>query len=90
MIATNAAQAASIQALKASGSIVRIEPQAFVQLARKAQDPLVVRAPAGFLGGSHAYMMPYRGLTFYTKSKVLLDLPRTAEIIEAGSIWMPA
>jgi len=88
--AVAAAYAATIHALKASGSLIRIDPRAFEQLVRKASEPLVVHAPGGFFGGSHAYMLPYKGLTFYTKSKLPLDLPRNAELIEAKSIWIPS
>lgn len=85
----SAAYAATVNALRASGTLVRLEPRAFEHLVRKAAEPLVVRAPAGFLGNSFSYMMPYKGLTFYTKSKIALDLPRTVELIEAASIWIP-
>ncbi len=64
------AAAAVAQAIKASGAIVSMEPDAFVQLVARIDEPLVVRAHSRFLGERFEYLVGYRGLVFYTKAKV--------------------
>lgn len=90
-MSTAAHMAAMMQAVKASGAIVRLEPTAFERLAGKAEDPLVVvRHGDGMFGERWEYLMGYKGLAFYAKSKTRLNLPGRAEVIEAKSLWMPA
>lgn len=84
-----AAQAAIAKAIKASGVLVKIEPDAFVDFAAFSDDPLIVRAKAGFLKRKHRYMMPYRGLAFYCDTRQPLDLPAGVHLIDAGKIWVP-
>ena len=47
-----------------------MEPDAFVQLVARIDEPLVVRAHSRFLGERFEYLVGYRGLVFYTKAKV--------------------
>lgn len=82
------AAAAIAQAIKASGAIVRVEPDEFVKLAQRAENPLVVTAKA-FWGG-FSYLMSYKGLAFYAKSKEPLRLPAEAELVLAKKIWVPS
>lgn len=84
-----AAAAAIANAIKASGSIVRMEPQTFAALLRKIDKPLIVYAQGGLFSGKHQYLTSYKGLTFFTKSREQIDLPRTVEVIVANKIWMP-
>lgn len=84
-----AAVAAIIQAVKASGAIVRVEPDAFRGLVSRNPSGLVVRAPAGLFSNRHAYLMSYKGLAFYTKSHEPIALPATCEMVEARKIWVP-
>ena len=85
-----AAQAAIAQAIKASGAIVRVDEEAFAGLLTRGDRPLVVAADGGWLSKSYQYLTPYRGLVFYTKSKLPLDLPAGCERIDARKIWIPA
>jgi hypothetical protein len=86
-----AAHAAIIaNAIKASGAIVRVEPEDFAALLRKADRPLVVYAEGGLISTNHQYLMNYKGLTFFTKSDEQIDLPRTVEVVVADKIWIPA
>jgi hypothetical protein len=85
-----AAHAAMIQAVKASGSIVRIEPQEFLKLVNKSESPLVVTAPGGFFRSHIKYLTSYKGLAFYTQSSTPLSLPYKAEVVAARTIWMPS
>jgi hypothetical protein len=84
-----AAAAAVAQAIKASGAIVRVEPQDFLYILRRQQEPLVVHAEGGFLSTSYLYLSSYKGLAFFTKSPAPLDLPNDCEVIQAQKIWIP-
>jgi hypothetical protein len=84
-----AAHAAMVQAVKASGTIVRLEPEEFLKLVAKCEAPLVVTAPGGFFRKHTKYLTSYKGLAFYTQSPTPLSLPYKAEVVVARTIWMP-
>lgn len=84
-----AAAAARIQATKASGVIVRVEPDEFFRIVGRQQEPLVVYATGGFFSTNYQYLTSYKGLAFFTKSSSPLILPASCEIIMAGAIWVP-
>jgi hypothetical protein len=84
-----AAAAAIAQAIKASGAIVRVEPDDFRSLLRRHEAPLVVHALGGFLVRKHRYLSSYKGLAFYTQSAEPVELPVRCELVEARSFWMP-
>lgn len=86
--AAHVAYAATAQALKASGTIVRVEPAVFVSLVARADAPLVVVAHGGILRKRFRYLTSYRGLAFYAESPTQLALSK-AEIIAAKSISIP-
>jgi hypothetical protein len=87
--AAAAAHAAMIQAVKASGTIVRLEPGEFLKLVNKSESPLVITAPGGFFRSHIKYLTSYKGLAFYTQSPTPLSLPYKAEVVAARTIWMP-
>lgn len=89
MAAAGAAAAAIAQAIKASGVVVKIDPDEFSKILRLAKDPLIVIAEGGLFGKTYQYMMSYKGLAFFTKSKEVLSLPTGAEVVAAKSIWVP-
>jgi hypothetical protein len=84
-----AAAAAIANAIKASGAIVYVEQRDFEQILNKISEPLVVYAQGGFLSAKHKYLTSYKGLFFYTKTKVPINLPGTVETILAKKIWIP-
>ncbi len=88
-VAGGAAAAAIAQAIKASGAIVRVEPQEFEQILRRTDRPLVVCAIAGLLTKHYRYLTGYKGLVFFTKSQTELMLPGSAEVVWAKKIWVP-
>ena len=88
--AAAAAYAAMVQAVKASGVLVRVEPDAFLKILGKNREALVVTAPGGFWNRSYQYLTSYKGLTFFTKSNIQLMLPGGVEVVAAGQIWMPS
>ena len=69
-----AAYAAIANAVKASGVIIRVEPDSFMKILDKTKDPLVVTARGGFIKASYRYLTSYKGLAFYTKSSTPLSL----------------
>ncbi len=87
---TEAVIAAAIaQATKASGVIVRMEPEQFQQLLYRISQPLVVVALAGVLRKKYQYLVGYRGLAFFTASVEQIHLPGGCEVVEARQIWVP-
>jgi hypothetical protein len=90
MNATAAAVHAAIaEAAKASGAIVRIQPEEFRRLLQKAPEPLVVVQEGGIFSTKYRYLMGYKGLIFYTSSKEQLGLPSGASLVKASRIWIP-
>jgi hypothetical protein len=89
MAAGGAAAAGIIQAIKASGVIVRIEPGEFAKLTSRAIDPLIVVAEGGLFSKNYQYLMSYKGIAFFTKSATPLTLPVGTELVTAGRIWVP-
>ena len=83
------AAAAVAQAIKASGVIVRVEPEDFLSILQRHQEPLVVQATQGFFSTSYQYLSSYKGLAFFTKSAVPLALPAKCEVVLAQKIWIP-
>ncbi len=90
MAAAGAAAAAAIaQAVKASGVVVRLEPEEFAKLLGRMPAPLVVSAKGGLFGTRYQYLTSYKGLAFFTVSRQPLPLPGGAELITAGRSWIP-
>jgi glycerate kinase len=83
-----AAAAAIAQAIKASGAIVRVEPEEFEKVLARAEAPLVVTAESRFLRTTYKYLTSYKGLAFFTKARYPLALTG-CEIVAARSIWIP-
>ena len=86
---SSAAAAAVAQAIKASGVIVHVEPDAFQVILEENSEPLVVHAFGGLFTKHHKYLMSYRGLAFFARSQHPLDLPDECPVVEAKTIWIP-
>jgi ABC-type hemin transport system substrate-binding protein len=84
-----AAEAARAKAIKASGTIVRVEPSQFEAILAKQPDLLVVTAEGGVFSTNYQYLTSYKGLAFFCKSDAPLKLPETIEVIAAEKIWIP-
>jgi len=89
MSAAAAAVAAMINAIKASGTIVRVGAKEFSAILAKTKTPLVVQHEGGVFGKKYYYLTSYKGLAFHTKSKTPLNLPGDIELIAAKAFWMP-
>jgi hypothetical protein len=84
------AENAIADAIKASGAIVRVEPGDFEAILDKTEAPLVVVAQGGVFKTKYHYLTAYKGLIFYTRTPLPLELPRKAELIIARKIWVPS
>jgi len=89
--AAGAAAAAAVraQAIKASGVIVRVEPEEFQKLLHHNAGGLVVHAEGRLFSPGHKYLMGYKGLAFYTTTRDPLPLPGTCDVVETNKIWIP-
>jgi hypothetical protein len=87
--AAAAAGAAIANAIKASGVLVRVEPQEFAKILGLTKEPLIVIAKGGFFGTNYQYLMSYKGLAFFAKSSAELNLPADAEVVRANRISIP-
>ena len=84
-----AAAAAAAMAIKASGTIVRVEASEFERILTLQPGLLVVSAKGGIFSVKHQYLTSYKGLAFFTESAAPLTLPVTAEVIASRKIWIP-
>ncbi len=87
--AAAAGAAAIANAIKASGVLVRVEPQEFARLLGLTKEPLIVIAEGGLFGKNYHYLMSYKGLAFFTKSRIALQLPGDAQLVSASRISIP-
>jgi hypothetical protein len=84
------AAAAIANAIKASGAIVRVEPEAFLEILTRAETPLVItNEQKVFFKVSHQYLTSYRGFVFHAKSPTPLTIPDWCEVVTAKSVWIP-
>lgn len=79
-----------VQAVRASGVIVQVEPQAFQTILGQTEKALIIVSRGGFLSAKFKYLVSYKGLAFYTKADTQLNLPGDAQTIEAKKIWVPS
>ena len=76
-------------AIKASGTVVRVEAADFMTILKKQTEPLVVIGRGGVFRKHHQYLTSYKGLAFFKTSVIPLDLPGKVQIIAAKSISIP-
>jgi len=77
------------EAIKASGTIVKVEPEVFAKLLARIDNPLVIYSEGGVISTNYQYLTSYKGFAFFTKADEQISLPRTAEVIVAEKIWIP-
>lgn len=89
--ATGAATAAAAvaNAIKASGVLVKVDPQNFRTLLHRASGAVVVTAEGGMLSTNYQYLLGYKGLAFYTKADAPIPVPGDVELVRAAKIWIP-
>jgi hypothetical protein len=84
------AAAAAMQATKASGVIVHVEPDEILKIVNRQPGSLVVRTSFGIFSTHYAYVVSYKGLAFYASGPDALTFPADTEIVDAKSIWVPS
>jgi ABC-type branched-subunit amino acid transport system substrate-binding protein len=84
-----AAAAAIANAVKASGTIVKLKPEEFQRILARQPGLLVVTAQGGFFSTKHQYLTSYKGLAFFSESPTPLSLPSGSELVVAEKIWIP-
>jgi len=89
MGAAGAAMVAVMEAIKASGAIVRVPPEEFRKLLDMNPEGLIVHATGGLFSAKHRYLMGFKGLVFHTVSPDPLSTPRGCQVVEAKKIWIP-
>ena len=87
--AAAAAAAAIGNAIKASGTLVRVSPEVFKTVLARIERPLVVRSESGLFSTKYSYLTSYKGLAFFTKSPEPIHISPDAETVEAKKIWVP-
>ena len=88
-IVVAAAAAAIANAIKASGTVVRLDPADFQTILQKIENPLVIFAKGGFFSTNYQYLVSYKGFAFLTKAAEPILLPSGVETIFAKEIWLP-
>ena len=78
-----------INAIKANGILVRVEPAEFQKIVSKVKEPLVVSAKGGVFSVNYQYLVSYKGFAFFTKSASPLVLPGNTETVNVKKIWIP-
>ena len=89
VMTAHAVQAAMANAIKASGTVVRVEAADFMTILKKQTEPLVVIGRGGVFRKHHQYLTSYKGLAFFTTSVIPLELPGKVQIIAAKAISIP-
>lgn len=77
------------EAIKASGVMVRVEPEDFLKILSKVDKPLVIYAEGRFFSKKHQYLTSYKGFAFFVKTAEPLKLAPETELVRAGKIWIP-
>ncbi len=89
MAAAAGVAGAVMNAVRASGVLVRVAPEDFQTILRKVESPLVVYAKGGFFSTKHLYLVSYKGFAFFAKSPEPIPLPPGVEMVVAGKVWLP-
>jgi hypothetical protein len=87
--AAGAAAAAIANAIKASGVVVRVQPEDFVNVVRKVDKPLIIYSEGGIFSKKYQYLTSYKGFAFFTKSSQPIQFASDVEIVMANKIWIP-
>ena len=78
-----------VNAIRASGVVVRINAPELLTLLERSDAPLVVVGKGGTFRKHYRYLTTYKGLAFFARSPLPLAIPAHAEIITVESISIP-
>jgi hypothetical protein len=82
-------QAVKVNAIKASGVVVKLEIADWLKILERTDRPLVVIGTGGVFKKHNQYLTSYRGLAFFATSRDTIVLPPRCEIVQAKSISIP-
>ncbi|MDQ2856934.1 MAG: hypothetical protein M3R68_11435, partial [Acidobacteriota bacterium] len=79
------------EAIKASGVVVRVEPEDFLKILGKAENPLVIYSESGggIFSKKYQYLTSYKGFAFFVKTMQPILFTSEIEMVRAGKIWIP-
>ena len=77
------------QAIRASGVIVQVEESDFLAILSRTEKPLVVTGQGGVLKKNYQYLTSYKGLAFFAKLPIPLELGEGVELVTAKRICIP-
>lgn len=80
---------AMANAVKAVGSIIKLDPEEFQRVLSLTENPMVVIAEGGVFSKWYKYVFSLKGLTFHCKSNEEFMLPGGAQVIKARKISIP-
>ena len=66
-----------------SGVVITVEPDEFQRLLKSAENPMVVHQLPKWYQPYHRYLLSYRSMTFYTRSKTDLAISRYCDVVQA-------
>jgi hypothetical protein len=84
-----AAAAATAQAIKASGAVVSVTPDAFRSILSRADKPLVIESRGGLFRRKFQYLTSYKGFVFHAKCDEPMQFSMSVDRIAAEKIWIP-
>ncbi len=76
-------------AIKAYGSIIKIEPSDFIKILQKSNRPLVVETKYGLFSTKYKYLTSYKGLVFHCKSSNPILYGIDVEVVKAKKMSIP-
>lgn len=83
------AHAMIANAIKACGTIIRVDPKEFHRIIEKQNNPLIVRAKGGIFSTHYKYLTSYKGMAFYCKTEEKIRITQECEFINAEKIAIP-
>ena len=66
-----------------SGVIVQVETDEFQRLLKEVRDPMVVHQKPSWWQPYHRYLLNYRGMTFYIKTKQEISISKYVNLVSA-------
>ena len=71
------------------GIVISVETDEFMRLMKQAGNALIIHQQPSWWQTYNRYLMSYRGMAFYTRSKEELSISKYAEVIAAKNFYVP-
>ena len=72
-----------------SSVVISVETDEFMRLLKEAGNPVVIHQPSKWWQPYNRYLLTYRGMTFYTRTKEELVISKYADTVQAKSFYVP-